>query len=231
MMPVTKRTCARVGLWLGYLMGVILPLLTLMLGQPHYGPTERGNQTKANSNCRQILSTLKFYAEDHEDKYPDAAVPNASSSNEVFRQLIVSGEADNENIFACPSSRVGAPDGNIGNAPDYKEAVRGTENHWAMTKGLNAKSDGSIPLVFENPAEATWPPKWDPSLVNTGLPGRTWEKGKVIIGHNDGTVTVETLESMKGTRAGLKPGSDGKPVFAPMPFPVSILNIETRRGD
>ena len=131
--------------------------------------------------------------------------------------MFKNGVADSEAIFGCPNSELGNPDGNIGTAPDCNEAVKPGENHWAMTKGLKDSDAGNIPLIYENPSEATWPPKWNPSLIGTDKPGRPWSAGKVIVGFNDGTVEALPLESTTGTSVGLRPRADGTPIFPTLP--------------
>ena len=206
------KTTARIGLSLGYLY-FLFPLIV-----PTFARTSpRGNQTIGINNCKQVITTLKIYAADQTGTYPDADLPNAKTANEVFRRLFKDGVVDSETIFGCPNSELGKPDGNIGTAPDYTEALKPGENHWAMTKGLLDSDADSIPLIYENPSEATWPPKWNPSLIGTEKPGRTWSGGKVIVGFNDGSVAALPLESTTGTSVGLKPHPDGTPIFPTIP--------------
>ncbi len=202
---------AKTGLWLGY---IVMIMLVLSLIVPMFARTAPiGYQTKAINNCKTIITTLKLYSSDNRGNYPDFALPNALTSNEVFRELIKVGDSDSEAFFGCPNSGVGKPDGNIGHAPDYAEALKPNENHWAMTKGLTDSDPGNIPLVYESPADATWPPTWNPDFAGTTKPGRTWSGGKVIIGFNDGSVMAMPLESTKGQHVGLRPHPDGTPIF------------------
>ncbi len=208
------KAIAKIGLSLGYMFFLFVLTFPFPL-QPDY--SERGNQVKGISYCKQIITTLKLYSADNEGKYPDAALPNAKTSNEVFRGLFKAGVADNEAIFGCPLSELGKTDGKFGAAPDYSEAVKPVENHWAMTKGLTDSDAGNIPLIYENPSEATWPPKWNSSLMETEKSGRSWSSGKVIVGFNDGSVMALPLESTTGTSVGLKPRRDGTPIFPILP--------------
>ncbi|OAI56997.1 hypothetical protein AYO49_00315 [Verrucomicrobiaceae bacterium SCGC AG-212-N21] len=172
-----------------------------------------GQITKSIANCRQIIIAMRLYAADHAGAYPDSKVPSAIDSNVVFRELIKSGALEDEKIFGCGASRY-TPDGLIGAAPEYADAVTPGENHWAMTKGLDDSSPGGIPLVFENPADATWSPTWNPDMAGRNVKGRTWSGGKVIIGTNDTSVELMKLTSPKGTRVPLKPyGVEGKNLF------------------
>ena len=215
---------AKVGLWLWYIFGVILPVFTISDVLEGNWITEKGNITKSINNCRQIAMALKVYASDNNGHYPDFAVPDAHSSNDVFRVLFKDGVLADERIFGSPVSPF-KPDGNIGTAPDFLEALKSGENHWAMTKGISDASPANIPLIFENPSEATWPPKWDASLTGQVKPGRTWSGASVVIGMNDGSVTKMKLDSRFGKSAGLKPLPDGKPVFPDLTPKPTILNV------
>jgi hypothetical protein len=173
----------------------------------------KGSLTKSIANCRQIILSIRLYAADHDGAYPDAGLPLATDSNTVFRQLIITGELEDEKIFGCGASRF-VPDGDIGNAPDFSRAVQPGENHWAMTKGLNDNSPGEMPLVYENPTDAAWPPAWNADAAGRSVKGRTWSGGKVIIGTNDTSVELMKLESSKGSNVPLKPmKSDGLNLF------------------
>jgi hypothetical protein len=174
---------------------------------------ETGQITESIANCREIILSIRLYAADHDGAYPDSAVPLATDSNTVFRQLIITGTLEDEKIFGCGASRF-MPDGDIGAAPNYSHAVLPEENHWAMTKGLNDSSPGEMPFVFENPVEATWPPTWNADAAGKSVKGRSWAGGKVIIGTNDTSVELMKLKSSKGTKVPLKPmKSDGHNLF------------------
>jgi hypothetical protein len=205
---------ARTGLWLGYIVLLGFPVFMALAIPVTSRISKRGDITQGISNCRQIITTLRLYSSDCGGNYPDTQVASVKTSNDAFRLLFIGGEADDEKIFGCPKS-VFQPDGNIGKEPNYLEAVKPGENHWAMTRGLNDSASGTYPLVFENPSEATWPPKWNPSFVGTGKPGRTWTGGKIIIGMNDSSVALQKCESDQGRSVSLAPcGHDaaGKPV-------------------
>jgi hypothetical protein len=117
-------------------------------------------QAATTGNARQIVTALSIYAQDHNGRYPDADLPSASSSNEVFRRLIEEEILQDELIFGAKASKF-FPDNNIGAHPDYAQALEAGENHWAMTVGVTKGSDKLTPVVFENPAVASWPPLWN----------------------------------------------------------------------
>jgi hypothetical protein len=200
---ITKLECGVAALAL-LLVTLALFALSLSRSDGHYG------SVKAMSNCRQIILSMRLYAADNAGAYPDAKHPSAMDSNTVFKQLILDGSLEDENIFGCPGSPY-QPDRNIGVAPDYDEAILPGENHWAMTKGLDDASPGSVPLIFENPAEATWPPKWNPDAVDTPVKGRAWKKGfhcVVIVGLNDTSVERMVLSRKSGAKVPLAEGKD-----------------------
>ncbi|QIF02570.1 hypothetical protein G5S37_13900 [Roseimicrobium sp. ORNL1] len=188
------------------IVGLIAALLVASaLITPRTGLRERGETSKGISNCRQIITALRIYSSDHDGKYPDAFLQNTSNANEVFRELFKAGVlegSDAESMFGCAVSPF-VPDFNIGEAPEFKLAVEAGENHWAMTKGVNDRDPGSIPLVYENPAVATWSPKWNVDAKETKTRGRAWRNG-IIIGMNDSSVGIQPLASKTGTAVPMK---------------------------
>jgi len=213
--------------WLGALTILGITILCGAWLIPWLQPGSRIKRSKLAigiSNCRKIDIALKTYAEDHGGKYPDAAMEGPRSSHEIFRKLVAEGYLDDELVFGCPFSPA-APDGNPGQAPDYLKAVKAGENHWAMRKGLTDESPPDMPLVFENPAVATWQPKWNADAVVAPLPGRVWRSLTVIVGFNDGSVSPMPLAAKKGSAVGLAPKADGSLVFPDLHPTPEILDI------
>lgn len=174
---------------------------------------EKGQITKAINNCRQIILSIKLYASDEGGRYPDqASGAEASTSNDAFRQLFIAGATQDEKFFGCGASPF-IPDGNIGTAPEYTDAVKAGENHWAMMKGLSDSSPGGIPLVFENPASSGADPSWNADLAGQSKKGRTWSGGKVVVGTNDGSVEVQKCAAAAGTVTLKAAGDGGKNLF------------------
>ncbi|QIF02571.1 hypothetical protein [Roseimicrobium sp. ORNL1] len=196
---------------------------------------EKDKRLTGISNCRLILTAMRIYSSDHDGKYPDAELSDPRTSNEVFRVLFQETILDNELIFGCPLSPF-VPDGNIGATPDCKQALEAGENHWAMTRGVSDRDPGSIPLVYENPAVATWSPKWNVDARETETRGRAWRLGHrsspsgVIVGLNDSSVSMQPLDSDTGVEVPLKK-VDGRDLFEasiePATFPKGeILDIQ-----
>jgi hypothetical protein len=180
---------------------------------------------QAINNARQIGICLQNYAADHGDHYPDSDSPEAKHSNDVFRHLFKVGIMEDEKVFTAASSPFEG-DNNIGEGPDYTEALAAGENHWAMTKGLTPKSAGAIPLIFENPVLDTWPPCWDTTRAGTKAEGRAWKTGTIIICRNDGSASAEKLTDRTGPNTPLKPDSDGKDLFTRWLTAGSYLNVQ-----
>jgi hypothetical protein len=175
---------------------------------------EKCGITKSIANCRQIILSIRLYAADEGGIYPDARVPGAKDSNTVFRQLIVAGSLEDEKIFGAPPCSPFVPDGVIGSAPDYAQAVERNENHWAVTTGLNDSSPRSIPLVYENPVDSKWPPTWNSNASDLPAKGTVLTRGKVVVGTGDTSVELMKLSSTDGERLPLKPmGVDGLDIF------------------
>jgi hypothetical protein len=205
--------------------------------------SEKGNITKGISNCRQVIMSLRIYADDHDGKYPDSVIGNAPrNANTAFRFLFVETSIDNEMIFGCPVSPF-VPDGNIWDGNGKEKVLEAGENHWAMTAGLDVTKGGEIPLVYENPVKATWPPVWNASTVGTNQRGRAWKNG-IIVGLNSGAVSSERLgadtglrklSAEKGPAVGLAKERDGKDLFElaidPVKFPKGeVLDIDPGDG-
>ena len=173
-----------------------------------YSPAqEKARQNQAVNNCRQVVIALHSYAIEYGSSYP-----NGATANDAFRQMFKAGVVNDERIFGAPASPY-VGDNNLGEAPEYARALEFGENHWAMTKGLGLTTNGAVPLVFENPARASWPPRWDGRLVGVALPGRIWKNDKVVVGRNDGSVHAEKLARGDNPLLTLEPIKDGKNLF------------------
>ncbi len=146
-------------------------------------------EASLNSN-RQIIMAVKIWAMDHDEAYPDSVCGPNASANVVFRQLFKDEVIFDDRIFGCRRSLF-TPDGNIGAAPDFKQAVEAGENHWMMVAELTTKSPGYYPLIFENTLTPSWPLQW--SRSHKAVRGRSWRGGRIIIGRNDSSANVETL--------------------------------------
>ena len=175
---------------------------------------EKGQITKAINNCRQIILSIKLYSSDEGGRYPDQDATNpGSTANIAFRNLFIAGATQDEKFFGCGASPY-LPDGNVGTAPDYSEAVKAGENHWMMTGGLSDSAPGGIPLVYENAVSGGSDPAWNADAAGQSKKGRTWSGGKVVVGTNDGSVEVQKCQAASGSAVTLKAvGEGGKNLF------------------
>lgn len=186
---------------------------------------EKANQTDAQGRVRQIIAALRIYAGDYDGSYPDNDPEDEpATANEAFRKLFKKGCIDNEKVFGCKASKYN-PNGNIGEKPEFEEAVSNGENHWAMTKGITDSSGSTIPLVFENPVSTGWPPQWDADKAGRPAKGRTWKGGKIVIGFNDSSVRTEPLDGQSGS-VGPRDTGSGKNIFTQDIDDGEILDIE-----
>jgi prepilin-type N-terminal cleavage/methylation domain-containing protein len=209
---------------------VVITIIAIIgtLAVPAYtGVQERARMMQAVNNARQIVIVMKNYAGDNSGNYPDGdkdAQPQ--TSNDAFRLLFQRGLMEDEKVFTAASSPYEG-DNNIGEAPEFEEAVKSGENHWAMTKGLSDSSSGIAPLVFENPTPgASWPPMWNCDKGGTKAEGRAWKSGKIVICRNDNSATGEQLTSIKGDSVGLKQNNSGKDVFTQYNEQGEMLDVQ-----
>ncbi len=175
--------------------------------------------------CRTIVVALKMYSAEHAGRYPDADSSLPVTANQAFRILVRDDVFTDERAFGVMAGFY-APDQDIGQAPDFQEALQSGENHWAMTKGATEKSPPVLPLIFENAVSNGWPPTWNVDAAREKKPGRAWKGGKIIVGFNDGSAQLINLESSRGTSVGPKKGADGKDVFTRASASMEILDIE-----
>ena len=176
----------------------ILASLAIPSGQ---AVLKMARQNQASNNCRQVITALKQFAAKNQSQYPDSVLNpltggTPKNANEAFHLLFQQHVVTDERIFGCPSGYY--PDTMIGKSPAFERAVTANENHWAMTADLTDTSASNVPLVFENPTAAAWPPQWNASVAGQIRPGRTWTGGQVIIGRQDGSAEVVDLNGITG---------------------------------
>jgi hypothetical protein len=212
---VGGKGMAIAGLVLGYV-GILFGTAILAgLAMPAFTTVqEKARIMEASNNVRQIIISMKSYADDHDGKYPDADASNPKTANDAFRVLIKEGLLNDERVFTAAGSAFKGDD-NIGVAPGYEEALQPGENHWALTKGASDSSESNLPVVYDAPVVATWPPVWNADARGRPVPGRAWKSGKVIIGVNDGSVQPLRLAAPTGAEVPAAPLPGGKPVFDP----------------
>jgi prepilin-type N-terminal cleavage/methylation domain-containing protein len=237
-----KRTTMKRALQRGFTLIELLVVITIIailasLAVPTFNVIQdMANQTSTSNNCRQIIMAMKIFAQENNSIYPDSynnpqTGGQAVTANDAFRVLIQEEVIQDERIFGAKASAY-LPDGNVGTAPSYDQALQAGENHWALTQGQTTSSSGIMPLVFENPLAPSWPPNWNCDAAGQLKPGRTWRGGKIIIGRNDNSVNVEQLASKRGPSVGPKAMAGGYDIFtmASQNQPQQVLNILSTGG-
>jgi hypothetical protein len=225
-----KRPPSRVENWLT-VVAVAIPVVWLgFIVRAYMGQAaERQEISQGIANCRKIITAMRIYSSDGGGNYMDnkkteEGIPIAKTANEAWRVLFQEGLLNDEAIFGCPQSPF-VPDGNIGVAPDFKEAVAAGENHWMLTKGLYDSASGIMPLVYENAAVAKWNPKWNANAKRQPVPGRTWTKG-IIIGMNDSSVSLQKLAATEGSEVPLRALLDkGETLFTQQGLDWEVLDV------
>jgi prepilin-type N-terminal cleavage/methylation domain-containing protein len=186
---------------------------------------DKANQMKGTNNARQIIMAMKAFASDNSGAYPDSDPIKPQTANDAFRLLLVADILQDERVFGCPASPY-QPDNNVGQPPQYAEALMAGENHWMLTQGQTDSSSAIMPLVFENALNISWPPTWNADIAGQLQRGRTWRGGKIIIGLNNNSVTVEKLEAARGANVGPKPlGAGGLNIFTQASQTQNLLDI------
>lgn len=97
-----------------------------------------------------IFNWLQAYCNENDQIFPTTK----AASNDAFRQLFVKRLVDDEQAFAitgdawlkkAPGGK-GKPDGKIGNAPTFDQALTTGECSWAYVTGHDTASDSVLPL-------------------------------------------------------------------------------------
>jgi hypothetical protein len=178
---------------LQWTMVVVIPGCLLMLVMNVFlGVRRAGEQMKVENHCMQIILALGQYSKQQGAVYPDGRHPEFKSANQLFRELIKEGVVSSEAIFGCPGGSFN-PNDDIGNPPNYESALVPGECHWMLLRHQSSASHGKTPIVIENSLSATWPPRWDVSFWTGNKRGRAWAGEVIMVGRNDGSVSLEKL--------------------------------------
>ena len=167
-------------------------------------------QTKALSNARQVVGSLRAYAADNDGKFPSTLVDatgtdsgtKVTTSNQAFR-LLFPTYLTNEQVFYVPKSKWSTikPDDKIDAVANSgaTETLKLGENHWAYFPGLTDVSNSALPLVADGFTAGGPDPQY---TTDEAAKGGVW-KGKVAV-----TVHIDqSAEKLKcvGTGANCHP--------------------------
>lgn len=182
---------------------VIFIIIAVLAGAGYRTFSRAQELARMNVSIQNMKANIYFsmiqYAQDNADCYPDRIMMDgqtrdAQNANEAFRALFINDILTDEDAFRVSPSPA-APDGNVGQAPDYRQALEAGECHYAMVKGASSTDKGSFPIVWENSKSGGWDPMWDATVENTER-GRTWSGGRVLLLMQGGSVRQVKLDEM-----------------------------------
>jgi prepilin-type N-terminal cleavage/methylation domain-containing protein len=155
---------------------------------------QRGKQTKALSNAKQIALALRLYGSDHDGVYPSTTVDasgnptttDVANSNAAFAQLFPT-YIKNEAIFWVGGSRFCNP-----TAPDEQQdttpgpntlTLAAGENEWAYVLHLNDTFNPSVPMIADGFASASG----HTYVKDQTAQGGVWKGQQAIVVRADGS--------------------------------------------
>lgn len=221
---MTKRTSSAFTLIELLVVITIIAILASIALPAFTSVQQKGKQTKALSNGKQIALALRLFASDHDGTYPSYVVDangnptttpptNVASSNDAFCQLFPT-YMKSEAIFYVGGSAWCAA-----TAPDEVQdatlivpstnTLKTGENEWALVLQLNDTFNPSVPLIadgFTSGGAASHTYTQDQSL-----PGGVWKGKTAIVVRADGSsgaalkVDPATL-TVVGPNGGAAPG-------------------------
>jgi len=181
--------------------------------------------TEAVNNAKQMFILLFEYDQDN-GAYPGGAGVNSTNavspdSNSAFREFFIASQIDSEELFYCKNGlTTGKPDGDLGAAPAYANAMTIGECgfHYLMKNGTDGHATSSasgVPLII-TPCDATTPTALSPFAINPF-------GGRAIILFNDGACKSEPITAVGTT--GLV-GTVGTGVTNPLDatFPANVAS-------
>ena len=156
---------------------------------------QKGKQTKALSNAKQIAIALRLYASDHDGVYPSTTLDatgnptttDVSTSNAAFCQLFPT-YIKSEAIFYVGGSRFCNP-----GPPDEQQDATTTspptltlaagENEWAYVLHLNDTFNPSVPMIADGFAVASS----HTYVKDSSAQGGVWKGQTAIVVRADGS--------------------------------------------
>lgn len=145
-----KTTARRRGFTLIELL-VVVTIIAMLAGGAYLGysallPKFRSSQ--AASQAKNIHLWLTKYSSENGGDYPEG-----DTANLAYRELFKANAGADEKQFyisGCayhdPATEKG-PDGDIGRAPEFNQALETGENAFAYVSGLTASDEGRLPII------------------------------------------------------------------------------------
>ena len=192
---------------------------------------ERGSQSRALAQAKQVGLALRLAAGDNDGVYPVTSVAGSGSetignfstaatptnANAAFRALIPD-YVPGEKIFYVPKSgwTPAAPDENIST---HAEKLKGGENHWAYVPKLTDTSNPSFPLIADGFSTTVGVY----SNVEAAK-GAVWKGKKAIVVRNDQSAALENVRSSDFKVFGRTGQSNTADIFATASWSPALPN-------
>lgn len=133
---------------------VVISIIAILAAGAYAGYGRLMPRIEANAaaqKAKQIYNLLQAYAQENDQLFPETD----SFSNDAFRELFKKELVDSEDLFCIkkdPWTR-NAPgggrtaDNEIGQRPDYAEALSPGECSWAYVTGLDTSDSTTLPIM------------------------------------------------------------------------------------
>jgi prepilin-type N-terminal cleavage/methylation domain-containing protein len=129
---------------------VVVTIIAMLAGGAYLGfsallPRFRARQ--AATQAKVIHGWLVTYATDHGGNFPEG-----DNANMAYRELFKINAGADEKQFAISGDAYhkaagGEPDGDLGRAPEYAQALETGENAFAYVSGLSSSDTARLPLI------------------------------------------------------------------------------------
>jgi len=177
---------------IGILAGIALPVYSSI--------QERGEQTKALSNAKQIGLALKLWAGDNGGRFVregqtyaiGGAIPAITNSNIALKALIPT-YVQSESIFAVGLS-AWTPNPPDENTSTLALTLAGGENHWAYVNNLVETANPRFPLLADGFTATVGQYTTDQSAI-----GGVWKGTRAIVIRVDQSGALENTTAGTGT--------------------------------
>jgi prepilin-type N-terminal cleavage/methylation domain-containing protein len=150
---------------------------------------ERGAQTKALNDAKQVGLACVLFAKDYSGNFPmytdiENRTEGSSDSNGILQTLIPDYVPSKVTFVVAKSAYCKG----VGRGSTPPDKLGAGENEWAYVKGLNDTSNARFPLLADGFA-----PGSTHYIADESQPGGVWKGKKAIVVRVDNSASVETL--------------------------------------